>query len=567
VWFNPTVPDAPAVPALHGPRPARRRRLVVAALVAAPVATGAIAWALGRPSGTSASSAGAMAAAHFVEEARAAGIDHTYDGEFEFFVGGGVAAFDCDDDGRAELFFAGGSEPAALYRNDSAVGGELRFSRLPSPVTDLPAVTGAYPLYVDDDEHADLAVLRRGGNVLLLGQGDCRFEPANELLGLDGGDDWTTAFSATWEATSALPTLAFGSYLVPGADKCGDSHLVRPDATGERYADPVRLRPGYCTLSMLFSDWSRTGRRDLRLTNDRHYYRDGTEQLWRIAPGDAPRLYTEGDGWRPLQIWGMGIASQDLTGDGLPEVFLTSQGDNKLQTLAGGATQPAYRDIALRRGATAQRPFAGGDVLPSTAWHPEFADVNNDGFTDLFISKGNVEAQPDHAMRDPSNLLLGQADGTFVEGAEAAGIVDYARARGAALVDLNLDGLLDLVVVNRRAPVSLWRNVGQGDAEQPEPMGRWLAVRVHQAAPNIGAVGAWVEVRVGDRIETREITVGGGHAGGQLGWLHVGLGDADGAEVRVQWPGGETGPWVPVDAGEFVTIERGAAEPDRSFTP
>ena len=146
----------------------------------------------------------------------------------------------------------------------------------------------------------------------------------------------------------------------------------------------------------------------------------------------------------------MGIASQDLTGDGYPEVFLTSQGDNKLQTLDDGPAQPTYRDIALERGVTAQRPFVGGDVLPSTAWHPEFEDVNNDGFVDLFVSKGNVDAQSGNATRDPSNLLIGQADGTFVEGAEAAGIVGFDRARGAALVDLNLDGMLDLVVVNRR---------------------------------------------------------------------------------------------------------------------
>ena len=69
--------------------------------------------------------------------------------------------------------------------------------------------------------------------------------------------------------------------------------------------------------------------------------------------------------------------------------------------------------------------------------------------------------QEGYATRDPSNLLIGQADGTFVEGAEAAGIVSYDRARGAALVDLDLDGLLDLVVVNRVEPVSVWRNVGR----------------------------------------------------------------------------------------------------------
>ena len=100
-----------------------------------------------------------------------------------------------------------------------------------------------------------------------------------------------------------------------------------------------------------------------------------------------------------MQIWGMGIASHDVTGDGLPEVFLTSQGDNKLQALTEGAAQPSYSDIAIRRGVTAHRPFAGDDPLPSTSWHPEFQDANNDGFTDLFITKGNVEAMPDCRTR------------------------------------------------------------------------------------------------------------------------------------------------------------------------
>ena len=321
------------------------------------------------------------------------GIDHRYEGDFQYFVGGGVAAFDCDDDGRSDLFLAGGSAPAALYRNDSPTGGALRFTALASPVTDLSGVTGAYPLDVDSDGHVDLAVLRVGEDVVLRGLGGCRFERANEALGLDDADSWTVAFSATWEGSSDLPTLAFGDYLASDRQSCEDSRLLRPAPDGGRYAAPVALAPGYCTLSVLFSDWARSGQRDLRMTNDRHYSRDGADQLWRVAPGEAPVLYTEADGWRPLRIWGMGIASTDLTGDGRPEVFLTSQGDNKLQTLAEGSNGPVYEDVALDRGATAHRPFTGGDVLPSTAWHAEFADVNNDGFPDLFIAKGNVEAE------------------------------------------------------------------------------------------------------------------------------------------------------------------------------
>jgi hypothetical protein len=496
-----------------------------------------------------------------VEEAAAAGIDHRYSGGSQFFVGGGVAAFDCNDDGRADLFFAGGSEPAALYRNESPPGGALRFARVASPVTDLTDVTGAYPLDVDGDGQVDLVVLRVGENEVLRGLGDCTFEQANAKLGLDGGNDWTAAFSATWEGSNTLPTLAFGNYRAPSGEACADSWLVRPAPQGDVYAPPAPLSPGYCTLSVLFSDWSRSGERDLRMTNDRNYYRTGEDQLWRVVPGETPRQYTQADGWRPLQIWGMGIASQDLNGDGYPEVFLTSQGDNKLQALADGAAQPTYRDIALRSGVTAQRPFAGGDVLPSTAWHAEFEDVNNDGYFDLFVAKGNVEAEPDYATRDPSNLLLGRADGTFVEGAEAAGILSYARARGAALVDLNLDGMLDLVVVNRGDNVKLWRNVGRGAASQPAAMGHWIALRLLEPAPNVDAIGAWVEVRLKDRTLSREVTVGGGHAGGKLGWIHVGLGGANRADVRVRWPDGEVGPWMPLDADEFVTIERGAAAP------
>ena len=428
-----------------------------------------------------------------------------------------------------------------------------------SPVTDLTNVTGAYPLDVDSDGLTDLVVLRVGEDVILRGLGDCRFERANEALTVDGGETWTVGFSATWEGSNQLPTLAFGDYLEVDREGCEDSRLLRPDGDTGGYAPPVALSPGYCTLSVLFSDWSRSGQRDLRMTNDRHYYREGSEQLWRIDAGVAPQQYTEAEGWRPMQIWGMGIASADITADGYPEVYLTSQGDNKLQTLADGPAQPTFEDIALQLGATAHRPHTGDDILPSTAWHAEFADVNNDGHLDLFVTKGNVEAQTDHAMRDPNNLLLGQADGTFVEGAADAGIVDYKRARGGAVVDLNLDGMLDLVVVNRVEPVTVWRNVGGGDGDNPAPMGNSIALRLRQPAPNVDAVGAWVEVRVGDRTLAREVTVGGGHGSGQLGWLHVGLGQAAGAQVRVQWPDGEVGPWMEVEAAELAIIERGAS--------
>ena len=514
----------------------------------------------------------APSAPRFVEETASAGIAHTFDGGLEYLTGGGVAVFDCDGDGRPDVYLAGGEHPAALYRNDSAAGGALRFTEVAGSGTELDAVTGAYPLDVDADGLTDLAVLRVGQSMLFRGLGDCRFEPANEAWGVSPPPAWTTAFSATWEGDAARPTMAFGNYVALDAagkvgSGCADNELYRPDASGTRYGPAILLSPGYCTLSILFSDWDRSGRRDLRVTNDRHYYAVGNDQLWRVAPGEAPREYTAADGWVPMQIWGMGIASQDLTGDGLPEVYLTSQGDNKLQALVGGAARPAYGDIALSRGVTASQPFTGGDALPSTAWHPEFEDVNNDGLMDLFVSKGNVGEVPDYARRDPSNLFIGQPDGTFVEGAEAAGIVSFDKGRGAALADFNADGLLDLIEANLGAPVRLWRNVGAGTIDAPAAMGNWLAVRLRQPGGNRDAIGAIIESKVGDAITRRETSVGGGHIGGQLGWTHLGLGPATETQVRVTWPDGEVGPWMPIGANQFVDIERGAAGPTPATPP
>jgi hypothetical protein len=502
----------------------------------------------------------------FVEETDTAGLQSRFEGQDEFMVGGGVAVFDCDNDGLPEIYVTGGQNKAKFYRNKSTRGGPIKLQEERSGL-ELTLATGAYPIDIDGDGNTDLVVLRVGEIEVFRGLGACKFERANTTWNIPNNNDWHTAFSATWEKGQAMPTLAFGTYYDRSRPDfpwgtCTPGWLLRPDASGKKYAAPELLKPSYCALSMLFSDWNRSGQPSLRVSNDREYYKGGQEQLWKVAPNQPAQQYTTEDGWKRLQIWGMGIASHDVDGDGYPEVFLTSMADNKFQKLEGDASRPAFFDQAYKRGITAHRPYVGGDIHPSTAWHAQFADVNNDGLSDLFIVKGNVSTMPDFATLDPNNLLLQQTDGRFFEAGQQANVASYRRGRGGMVADLNGDGLLDMVVVNRWDKAQLWRNVGAGSAAKPEPMGHWLQLRLKQSDGNRDAIGAWIEVDLGGKVIRQELTIGGGHASGMLGWMHFGLGDAKDVKMRVQWPHGPWSDWQTVAAdNSYIVAKDAGAQP------
>ena len=437
----------------------------------------------------------------FVNEAASAGIDHPYTGGWEHYVGGGVAVFDCSGDGWPDLYLAGGTTPATLYRNVGTRGGPLAFAPVEDTPLALTGVTGAYPLDIDGDGVQDLAVLRVGPNALYRGLGGCRFELANEAWGFEPGDAWSTAFSAVWEAGQRRPTLAVGNYVdrtAPGAPfgTCHDNALYRP-RDGERYGPPRPLRPGYCALSILFSDWNRDGVPDLRISNDRQYYRGGSEQLWRVAPDVAPRAYGRARVWPGAQDLGHGHRRGDrphrrrlirtltsLTRLGRQQAGRPVRASRRFGIAVGQRpARPAYEDIAFSLGRTVTpAPYVDGGTMPST---PGIADVRltstTDGLRRLFFAQGQCRwGYVDSARRDPNNLLLGpgRTAASARRRSRAVIVALRASARGAALADLNLStGLWDLGGRDREARSDLCGATSgcprHGRSRSP---GRWAAV-------------------------------------------------------------------------------------------
>ena len=207
--------------------------------------------------------------------------------------------------------------------------------------------------------------------------------------------------------------------------------LLRPDRKrhGLRAADPARPRALRALDAVLRLEPQRRARA-ARQQRPR-VLQGGRRSSWRVAPGQPPRLYTEADGWKPLQIWGMGIASHDLDGDGYPEVFLTSMSDNKLQRLGPDRRSRAMSTSAFKRGVTAHRPYVGGDVPrrpPGTRSSPTSTTTASPISSS---SRGNIGAMPDFATLDPNNLLLQQPDGPLHRGRHLASTRQRCAAAGA----------------------------------------------------------------------------------------------------------------------------------------
>lgn len=505
-------------------------------------------------------------------------------------MGGGVAIFDCDNDGRMDLFFTNG---AAL--KDPMPKGELPDKREPkywnrlyhqktdgtfADVTEHAGLKGeAFGMGVasadyDNDGYVDLYVTGYGENHLYHNNGNGTFSDVTKKLGVAAGG-WST--SAGWidYDRDGRPDLFVARYLdwdfEKGAALCGDSKGTRAYCHPENFQGAANLLyhqkqdgtfedssakagvadPGGKALGVALADFDNDGWLDIFVANDSvrqslyHNKGDGTFEDIALIAGAA---YDE-DG---KTYAGMGVDAADYDNDGYPDVFITT---------LSYQTYPLYHNNGdLSFNYTTKLSGVGQITLLNSGWGTRFIDADNDGWRDVFVAQSHVldtiEKTTGYLKYKQTPLLMRNNGKGFVDVSATAGAAFKVPivARGAAFGDLNNDGQVDVVLgVLDNAPVIL-HNDGTKN--------HWLGIRLVGAKSNRDGLGARVLVTdSGGRRLIFDVSTAGSYLSSNDSRIIAGLGTATGVRtVAVRWPSGRVQTISNPEIDRYATIsERDAA--------
>jgi hypothetical protein len=518
----------------------------------------------------------------FEECAAARGIDFVHrSGHRERFrlpeiMCGGAALFDMDGDGDLDVYLVqAGSLPGAEDRP----GNRLYRNRGDGTFEDVTAGSGAevrgYGMGVacgdyDNDGRVDLYVTNVGKNALLHNDGNGHFTDVTDRAGV-GDSSWgSSAAFLDYDRDGDLDLFVVNYVrFTPqndhdcdaprgGADYCSPKSFDAPtpailyrnngDGTFTDVSEKAGLRAAFGNgLGVACGDFDGDGLEDIFVAND------GTpNQLWIQQPDgtfkDKALLAGCAMDLAGVAKAGMGVAADDLDDDGDLDLVV--------ENLAG-ETDSVYRND---RGRFAERTSSAGlaaATYPFTRFGVGLVDFDDDGFLDLFIATGRVTRAAEPLAADPfaePNLLFrGAAGGKFTEvkprGGTAAPLL--FTSRGAAFGDVDGDGAIDIVVVNRDAPAHLFRNVAPN-------RGHWLSLHVVEEHGR-DALGAAVSMRLGDRRITRWVRAASSYCSSSDPRVHVGLGAATHVEdVVVRWIDGTRETFDVGAVDRVVTLKRGA---------
>ena len=521
----------------------------------------------------------------FEEVAARRGIDFVFEsGHRERYympesMAGGGALFDMDGDGDLDAYLVQGGRLDALPRERpgnrifrNLGGGRFADVTAGSGSDDrgygMGVATGDY----DNDGDMDLYVTNVGANVLLQNQGGGRFADVTAAAAVgdtawgasamfldydaDGDLDLFATNYVTWSIRRdkvCLGPLGAPTYCPPGRSRWSNPTpdvLYRNNGDGS-FSD-VSAESGIAAakgngLGVVSGDFDNDGDSDIFVAND------GTvNHLW-LNQGDGS--FVEDAMLRGCardesgQVKaGMGVAAEDVDGDlnfDLLVVNLRQQTDS------------FYRN---RGTFFSDETAAAGLVLDSfalTRFGVGFTDFDNDGLLDLYIANGRIDNSnkvlfSSDIFAEPNLLLRGRPGLRFRKVEPMGGTRELlvGTSRAAAFGDVDDDGGVDVLVVNRDGPAYLLRNAVSGK-------GAWIAFDVLDARSS-PSLGARLTFKVGEKKMIREVRTAYSYLAASDPRVHVGLGGAGGvSEVEVRWPGGQRESFGDFDAGQRVVLRRG----------
>jgi hypothetical protein len=271
------------------------------------------------------------------------------------------------------------------------------------------------------------------------------------------------------------------------------------------------------------------------------FHNKGRGQFEEVASEAGVALPEQGQ-----PISGMGVDFRDLNNDGWPDIALVA-----LQQ----ETFPVYLNNG--RGEFNDATAKSGMALlsiPMSGYSTNIADFDNDGWKDIFVSRGDVQSLSMATTRkvEQNNTVFRNLEGVkWAALTEEAGLDAQPprRHRGAAIGDFNHDGKLDIVVTALSAPAELWIN------DSPDGS-HWLELALQGMKSNRDAIGARVRVVAGGRTQFNHVTTASGYASSSAGPLHFGLGRAKLAdEIEIRWPSGVVQKLKHIQADRIVRVK------------
>jgi hypothetical protein len=505
----------------------------------------------------------------------------TYEKHAPETMAGGVAVFDYNNDGNLDIFFANGADIVTLQKSSPKYWNRLFRNNGDGTFTDVTEQAGlagtGYDVGVaigdyDNDGYEDIFVAGVHRNTLYHNNGNGTFTDVAEKAGLEQPDKeygplWSVGAAWVDVNNDGLLDLFVVNYMSWDVNKEPDCKSEgKPEYCHPKLYKPlpnqlflnngdgtftdvsaksgIRAHPGK-GMGVGIADYDGDGLQDIFVANDKLFnflfHNKGNTRFEEVAFETGVALPEQGN-----VISGMGVDFRDLNNDGRPDIVLVAL-DKETFPVYRNDGKLGFTDVTAKSGmALLSSPMAG--------YSENIADFDNDGWKDIFVSRGHVQS-PNMAGRqmiDQPNTVFRNLEGTKWSAlTEEAGFTAQPprRHRGAAVGDLNHDGKLDVVVTALSAPAEIWMN------DSPDT-NHWLELALEGTKSNRDGIGARIRISAGGFVQYNHVSTAAGYASSSAAPVHFGLGSAKVAEeIEIRWPSGTVQKLKDVQGNQILRVK------------